>query len=143
MASPYEPAAEILQPDTRKSRWFLILRAMLVGAGVTGLVLGALRFVVVMPLPIAARCEMLGGAMSLAAGTALFVLLSRARYARAEVLKLSVLFASFFLFLGSVFFVHGYSTESFIKARYNATESNLKQLKRALENYNTGGRRGH
>ncbi|GIW97273.1 MAG: hypothetical protein KatS3mg111_0606 [Pirellulaceae bacterium] len=133
-----QSTAEVHPSRPAKSRLFAFARAMAVGLAVSGIILGTLPLWIAMPVPIAARCEILGGAMIVLAGALLLLAMFLARGQMRGPSTYNWIAAGLFLVLGSILFAKGYGTESANTRRFNEVKSNLNQLKQALENYETG-----
>lgn len=136
MENPYQSTESLPTKSLPiKSRSFVFARAMALGLVVSGIVLGALPLLLAMPDPIAARCEILGGAMIVLAGALLLLAMFLARGKMRKGSTYNWIAGGLFLALGSILFAKGYGTESANKRRLDEMKSNLNQLKQALENY--------
>jgi hypothetical protein len=138
MENPYQSTAEVHQSRSAKSRLYVFVRAMTLGLAVSGIILAALPPWIAMPVPIAARCEILGGTMIVLAGALLLLAMFLARGKMPRPPTHNWIAGCLFLTLGSILFAKGYGTEAENTKRFNEMKSNLNQLKQALENYESG-----
>jgi len=138
MENPYQPTAEVHQSRPAKSQLFVFARAMALGLAVSGIILGALPLLLAMANPIAASCEILGGAMIVLAGVLLLLAVFLARGKMRGRATHNWIAGGLFLTLGSILFAKGYGTVSANRKRFNEEKSNLDQWKQALENYEKG-----
>ena len=112
MENPYQPTAEVHQSRPAKSQLFVFARAMALGLAVSGIILGALPLLLAMANPIAASCEILGGAMIVLAGVLLLLAVFLARGKMRGRATHNWIAGGLFLTLGSILFAKGYGTVS-------------------------------
>lgn len=135
-SSPLSEPIEVAVPNS--SKLFRMVRAIAIGFGVAGFALALVMYITQTPLIIAARGNVLAGAMTIF-GAAILLLDLMLVGIKTERLAWSNWIIAILFVLGGVgLFLRGYQTESVNAQRLEQTKVNLEKIKAALENYQSG-----